>query len=66
MMMMKQKINLIKPLNPYGDSKNDFDKWAIAQKQVLQNGLVLNLMFMVQMNITKENSICDFSFLQSN
>lgn len=26
------KINLLKPLNPYGDSKNDFDKWAIAQK----------------------------------
>jgi len=26
------KINLLKPLNPYGDSKNDFDKWALAQK----------------------------------
>lgn len=26
------KINLLKPLNPYGDSKNDFDKWAITQK----------------------------------
>ena len=25
------KIPLLKPLNPYGDSKNDFDKWAIAQ-----------------------------------
>ena len=25
-------INKLKPLNPYGDSKNDFDKWAIAQK----------------------------------
>lgn len=25
------KINLLKPLNPYGDSKNDFDKWAITQ-----------------------------------
>ncbi len=25
------KINSLKPLNPYGDSKNDFDKWAIAQ-----------------------------------
>jgi ADP-L-glycero-D-manno-heptose 6-epimerase len=24
-------IPLLKPLNPYGDSKNDFDKWAIAQ-----------------------------------
>ncbi len=26
------KINLLKPLNPYGDSKNDFDKWALEQK----------------------------------
>jgi ADP-L-glycero-D-manno-heptose 6-epimerase len=26
------KINLLKPLNPYGDSKNDFDKWVITQK----------------------------------
>jgi ADP-L-glycero-D-manno-heptose 6-epimerase len=25
------KLNLLKPLNPYGDSKNDFDKWAITQ-----------------------------------
>ena len=25
------KLNLLKPLNPYGDSKNDFDKWAIQQ-----------------------------------
>ncbi|MEI6488852.1 MAG: ADP-glyceromanno-heptose 6-epimerase [Bacteroidota bacterium] len=24
-------IDLLKPLNPYGDSKNDFDKWAIKQ-----------------------------------
>jgi|TARA_B110000285_G_scaffold228882_1_gene292596 ADP-L-glycero-D-manno-heptose 6-epimerase len=24
-------ISELKPLNPYGDSKNDFDKWAIAQ-----------------------------------
>ncbi len=22
----------LKPLNPYGDSKNDFDKWALAQQ----------------------------------
>lgn len=29
----ESKIHLLKPLNPYGDSKNDFDKWAIAQKQ---------------------------------
>ncbi len=28
----ESKINLLKPLNPYGDSKNDFDKWAITQK----------------------------------
>lgn len=25
------KIPLLKPLNPYGDSKNDFDKWALKQ-----------------------------------
>jgi len=23
----------LKPLNPYGDSKNDFDKWALEQEQ---------------------------------
>ena len=23
----------LKPLNPYGDSKNDFDKWALTQKK---------------------------------
>ncbi len=23
----------LKPLNPYGESKNDFDKWALAQNQ---------------------------------
>jgi len=23
----------LKPLNPYGDSKNDFDKWALKQEQ---------------------------------
>jgi ADP-L-glycero-D-manno-heptose 6-epimerase len=27
----ESKIPLLKPLNPYGDSKNEFDKWAIAQ-----------------------------------
>ena len=27
----ESKINLLKPLNPYGDSKNDFDKWALQQ-----------------------------------
>jgi len=31
------KILLLKPLNPYGDSKNDFDKWAITQKQTPPN-----------------------------
>lgn len=30
-------INKLKPLNPYGDSKNDFDKWAIQQKQTPPN-----------------------------
>ncbi len=25
-------IKLLKPLNPYGESKNDFDKWALQQK----------------------------------
>lgn len=24
-------VKLLKPLNPYGDSKNDFDKWALNQ-----------------------------------
>ncbi len=27
----ESKINLLKPLNPYGDSKNDFDIWALEQ-----------------------------------
>jgi len=31
------KINSLKPLNPYGDSKNDFDKWAIIQGQTPPN-----------------------------
>jgi ADP-L-glycero-D-manno-heptose 6-epimerase len=26
-------INDLKPLNPYGDSKNDFDKWVLQQTQ---------------------------------
>lgn len=26
-------ISLSKPLNPYGDSKNDFDKWALGQER---------------------------------
>ncbi len=28
-----QVIEKLKPLNPYGDSKNDFDKWAIKQEK---------------------------------
>ena len=24
-------VSLLRPLNPYGDSKNDFDKWALEQ-----------------------------------
>lgn len=26
-------LDRLKPLNPYGDSKNDFDKWAIKQEK---------------------------------
>ncbi|NNF02459.1 MAG: NAD-dependent epimerase/dehydratase family protein, partial [Bacteroidia bacterium] len=26
-------LDKLKPLNPYGDSKNEFDKWAIAQEK---------------------------------
>ena len=26
-------VSKLKPLNPYGDSKNDFDKWALAQEK---------------------------------
>ncbi len=26
-------IEKLKPLNPYGDSKNDFDKWALKQEE---------------------------------
>ncbi|XOV67043.1 MAG: ADP-glyceromanno-heptose 6-epimerase [Fluviicola sp.] len=26
-------VNDLKPLNPYGDSKNDFDKWVLTQEQ---------------------------------
>ncbi len=29
----ESKINLLKPLNPYGQSKQDFDVWALAQKE---------------------------------
>jgi len=27
------KIQLLKPLNPYGNSKNDFDNWALMQEK---------------------------------
>lgn len=29
----ESKINLLKPLNPYGQSKQDFDMWALQQKE---------------------------------
>jgi ADP-L-glycero-D-manno-heptose 6-epimerase len=29
----ESKIPLLKPLNPYGDSKNDFDIWALKQER---------------------------------
>ena len=29
----ESKISRLKPLNPYGDSKNEFDKWALAQNE---------------------------------
>jgi ADP-L-glycero-D-manno-heptose 6-epimerase len=29
----ESKLNLLKPLNPYGKSKNDFDKWAVNQEK---------------------------------
>jgi ADP-L-glycero-D-manno-heptose 6-epimerase len=28
-----RNIDRLKPLNPYGDSKNDFDKWALQQEK---------------------------------
>lgn len=28
-----ENIPKLKPLNPYGDSKNDFDKWVLTQKR---------------------------------
>jgi ADP-L-glycero-D-manno-heptose 6-epimerase len=31
------KIPQLKPLNPYGDSKNEFDIWALQQKQAPPN-----------------------------
>lgn len=30
-------INQLKPLNPYGDSKNDFDKWVLQQTSTPTN-----------------------------
>lgn len=29
----ESKIHLLKPLNPYGDSKNEIDKWVLTQSQ---------------------------------
>jgi ADP-L-glycero-D-manno-heptose 6-epimerase len=29
----EQKLDLLNPLNPYGRSKNDFDKWIFTQEQ---------------------------------
>jgi ADP-L-glycero-D-manno-heptose 6-epimerase len=29
----ESKIQMLKPLNPYGDSKNDFDIWALKQEK---------------------------------
>jgi ADP-L-glycero-D-manno-heptose 6-epimerase len=29
----ESKIDQLKPLNPYGESKNDFDIWALAQER---------------------------------
>jgi ADP-L-glycero-D-manno-heptose 6-epimerase len=29
----ESKIPMLKPLNPYGDSKNDFDIWALKQEK---------------------------------
>lgn len=29
----EELISQLKPLNPYGDSKNDFDKWVLAQNR---------------------------------
>ena len=30
-------VDQLKPLNPYGDSKNDFDKWVLQQEQTPPN-----------------------------
>lgn len=29
----ESNLDLLKPLNPYGESKNDFDKWALKQER---------------------------------
>ncbi len=29
----ESKLDLLQPLNPYGKSKNDFDKWAVKQEK---------------------------------
>ena len=38
-----QAISLLKPMNPYGRSKNDFDKWALEQEN--QPGFWVGLKF---------------------
>lgn len=34
-------VDKLKPLNPYGESKNDFDKWALAQESQPRNWIGL-------------------------
>ena len=47
-------IDDLVPLNPYGESKNDFDKWALKQESTLHFGQGLSfLMFMGLMNFIK-------------
>lgn len=29
----ESRLNMLKPMNPYGHSKNEFDKWAVSQKR---------------------------------
>src|SRR6185369_13113690 len=33
-----ERIEKLKPLNPYGESKHDFDKWAIKESGILHPG----------------------------
>lgn len=47
-------VSKLVPLNPYGNSKNDFDKWVLLQNEAppFWYGLKF-LMFMDRMNFTK-------------